>query len=143
MPFFYRTKLCNFTSSAEASLFLKTPSLISGQGVYLLAPSFSAPGGCPLIRSLFAISHSTLIGTRTFFKGQFFFFTKKHPLKNIHFSMYLDRPIFGSGAFGARKISKTSKMSFFSCLEKNLVPKKISLDVYGASPNSLGFSDSY
>ena len=57
--------------------------------------------------------------------------------------MYLDRPIFGSGAFGAWKMLKKAKNVIFSCFEKILVPKKISLDVYGASPNSLGFSDSY
>ena len=82
-------------------------------------------------------------GPGRFLWDSFFFLTKNHPFRNIHFSMYLDRPIFGSGAFGARKMSKRSKMTFFSCFEKNLVPEKISLDVYGARPNSLGFSDSY
>ena len=77
------------------------------------------------------------------FLRDFFFLLKKHPLKNIHFPMYLERPIFGSGALGARKISKNVENDIFSCFEKILVPEKIPLDVYRASPNSLGFSDSY
>ena len=48
--------------------------------------------------------------------------------------MYLERPIFGSGTFGARKISKKVENDIFFMFWKNLVPKKISLDVYRASP---------
>ena len=32
--------------------------------------------------------------------------------------MYLDRPIFSSGAFGARKVSKKVENVIFSCFEK-------------------------
>ena len=58
--------------------------------------------------------------------------------------MYLDRPIFGLGAFGARKISKQVENVLFSCFEKFLVPKKISLDVYGwGFPELPRIFDSY
>jgi hypothetical protein len=84
-----------------------------------------------------------LLRARTFFKGQYFFFTKKTSVKNIHFFN-----VFGSANFWLghlrrpKNFKKRLKMSFFHVL-KTFGTKRISLDVYGASPNSLGFSHSY